>query len=164
MPTASCVLFTGRAGAGKTTVGQAVADELRRRGRACAVLDEAALEGHLQPGPEALVWCCELLVTSGATAVVTVPIPARADRELLRTAMPGLVEVFLDAPPSVCADRADDRAARGTAAESDAFEEPYAPDLRVPTYDRDPSASVAQVISHLEDAGVAPHDPPHPSE
>lgn len=156
MHEALCVLFTGRVGAGKTTVGRGVAEELRRRGCACGVLDAAAVDEHLRPGADALVWCCQLLVRGEATALVTLPIPTREARERLRAAMPTLVEVFLDAPAALCAERS------GT--DDDEFEEPYAPELRVPTHDRDAAASIAQVMSHLEERGIAPHDPPHPTE
>jgi adenylylsulfate kinase len=156
VPEAVCVLLTGRAGAGKATVGSGIAAELRRRGRTCAVLDATGVEAFLQPGIGALVWCCELLTTAGATAVVTVPIATRDARDRLRDAVPGVVEVFLDAPPAVCAERARH--------DDPAYEPPYAPELRVPTHDRDPTASVAQVISFLEEHGMTPRDPPHPSE
>ncbi len=46
----------------------------------------------------------------------------------------------------------------------DAYEAPYAPELRVPTHGRDVAASTAQVLSFLEDRGVIAHDPAHPSE
>jgi adenylylsulfate kinase len=151
-----CVLFTGRAGSGKATIGQAVAEELRRRDRSCAVLDAAGVARHLTPGTDALIWCCTVLSSSGAVVIVTATVPSRAARELLRDAVPALLEVFLDAPASLCEQRS------GVA--DDAFEEPYAPDLRVPTHDRDAAASVAQTISFLEEREVTPRDPPHPSE
>jgi adenylylsulfate kinase len=153
---AACVLFTGRAGAGKHTIGHGVANELRRRGGHCGVLDADVVERHLHAGIEALVWCCTLLVTSGATAVVTTPVPARAGRDLLRDMIPAFLEVFLDAPAALCAER--------SGGSDDEFEAPYAPDLRVPTHDRDPAASIAQVMSFLEERGVVPGDPVHPSE
>jgi adenylylsulfate kinase len=153
---AVCVLFTGRAGSGKTTIGRGVALELRRRGRECGVLDAADVERHLQPGTDAVAWCASLLVAAGATAIVTTPIPGRVAREELRDSFPVFLEIFLDAPAALCAERAERR--------DDDFEEPYAPDLRVPTHDRDPAASIAQAMSFLEDQGVSPRDPPHPSE
>ena len=156
MHDAVCVLFTGRTGSGKTTIGRGVAEELRRRGRRCGVLDADGAEAHLRPGSDAIVWCCRLLVTGGATALVTAPIPTRTSREELRDVLPELVEVFLDAPVADCTVRAG----RG----DDTFEEPYAPDLRVPTHDRDPAASIAQAMSFLEERGIAPRDPAHPSE
>jgi adenylylsulfate kinase len=153
---AVCVLFTGRAGAGKATVGRGVAAELRRRGRPCGVLDAVGVEQHLRADADSLVWCCTLFVTSGATALVTTPVATRAERERLRDAIPAILEVFLDAPAALCTER--------SGRVDTAFEEPYAPDLRVPTHDRDPAASIAQAMSFLEDRGVVPRDPAHPSE
>jgi len=153
---ALCILFTGRSGAGKDTVGRGVARELRRRGHACALVDAASVELHLEPGPAAIVWCCGLLTANGVTALVTSPAPTRAVRERLRAEMPQLREVYLDIPGNLGTARSGER--------DDGYEEPYAPDLRVPTYDRDAAASIAQVVSFLEVQGVAPHDPPHPSE
>lgn len=150
------MVFTGRAGAGKTTIGRGVADELRRRGRSCGLLEADAVDQHLQPGTDALVWCCALLVGSGAHAIVTTPISTRAVREQLRDAVPAFLEIFLDAPAALCTERSGRR--------DEGFEEPYAADLRVPTHDRDPSASTAQAMSFLEEHGVAPRDPVHPSE
>lgn len=154
-PTA-CLWLTGRAGAGKRTIAAALVGELHRRGGPAVLLDEDAVSARLVEGPDALAWCCTLLTTNGVPVVVAVPLPGRDDRELLRASVAGFVEVFLDAPPDVCA-------ARGGRADDD-YEAPYAPDLRVPTHDRDVAASAAQVLSFLEDRGVIPHDPAHPSE
>jgi adenylylsulfate kinase len=153
---APCVLFTGRAGAGKDTIGRAVAEELRQRGRPCALLDAGEVRRHLEPGPAAIVWCCNLLTANGVVALVTVPLPTRQERERIRSAVPEVCEVYLDAPAEVAT-------ARGGARDDD-YEEPYAPELRVPTHDRSAAASTAQVVSYLETRGAAPHDPPHPSE
>lgn len=149
------MFLTGRAGAGKRTVGGLVADELRRREQPVALLGPEAVDSHLAEGPDALAWCCTLLVENGVTIVVAVPVDARDDRELLRESIPAFAEVYLDAPEEVCATRSS-RADR-------AFEEPWAPDLRVPTHGRDASASAAQVISFLEDRGVTDRTPQHPS-
>jgi adenylylsulfate kinase-like enzyme len=154
--TTACIWLTGRAGAGKRTIATAIVAELRERGLPAALLDEAGVMGRLVSGPDALAWCCTLLTTNGVPAVVAVPVPSRDDRELLRGAVPGFVEVFLDAPPEVCTERAG--------RPDDAYEAPYAPELRVPTHGRDAAASAAQVLSFLEDRGVVTHDPRHPSE
>ena len=149
------MFLTGRAGAGKRTVGALVADQLRRREQPVALLGPEAVGSYLAEGPDALAWCCTLLVENGVTAVVAVPADARDDRELLRQSIPAFAEVYLDAPEEVCESRSG-RADR-------AFEEPWAPDLRVPTHGRDASASAAQVISFLEDRGVTDRTPQHPS-
>jgi adenylylsulfate kinase len=154
--TTACIWLTGRAGAGKRTIAAAIVAELRRRGLTAALLDEATIAGRLVDGPDALAWCVSLLTTNGVPTVVAVAVPARDDRELLRAAIPDFVEVFLDAPPEVCAAR--------SGGSDDGYEAPYAPELRVPTHGRDAAASAAQVLSFLEDRGVVAHDPQHPSD
>jgi adenylylsulfate kinase len=136
------VLLTGRAGAGKQTIGRGVLQELRSRGQPSALVDRASVEHHLGPGIEPLTWLCSLLVESGVVVLVAAPVPGRDERERFRTAVAGVVEVHVDAPAEQC----EARSGRADAA----FEEPYAPDLRVPTHDREPSASIAQVLSDLE--------------
>ena len=142
--TSACVWLTGRSGSGKTTIATAVVAELRRRGRAAAVIDEPEARTHLGTDDRAaaLAWVAELLVSSGVVAVVAVDEPERSVRERLRQEISAFVEVFVD---------------RGTP--TDGYEEPFAPDLRVPTHDRDADASAAQVVSWLEDAGVVGRTP-----
>jgi len=48
---AGFVWLTGRRGAGKQTIGTAVADALRADGHPCALLDVEALSTHLAHGP-----------------------------------------------------------------------------------------------------------------
>jgi len=135
--TACCVWLTGPPGAGKHTIAQGVRDALSARGVDAALLDEDAVSSHLAEGVESLAWVCRLLVTHGVPVIVSVELPARGERDELRESVPGFVEVFID---------------RG--AHDDEYEEPFAPELRVPTHDREPAASIAQLLSWLEDAGV----------
>jgi len=151
----ACVFLTGRAGSGKRTVAGLVVEELRRRDQPVALLGPESTRGHLVEGPDALAWCCSLLVENGVTTVVAIGVDARDERDLLRDSIPGFAEIHLDAPADVCATRS------GSA--DDDFEEPWAPDLRVPTHGRAATASAAQVISFLEDRGVATRSPTHPS-
>jgi len=140
-----CVWLTGRRGAGKTTVARAVAAQLRRRGAPVAVVDEAEVREHLGGDADpldALLWVARLVMGAGAVAVVAVDQPRRATRDELRVTVPGFVEVFVDGGPG-----ADD------------YEEPYAPELRVPTRDRSAEASAAQVVSWLEDQGLVVREP-----
>jgi len=139
---ATCIWLTGRVGAGKTSIARAVVVELQRRGRRAVVIDEADAQSHLSPDdPSASVtWLAGLLLTSGVVVVIAVDAPDRAGRDRAREELPGFAEVFID----------------GGAGPDDAYEEPFAPELRVPTHDRDVAASVAQLVSWLEDSGVAP--------
>ena len=140
--TASCVWLTGAPGSGKRTIARAVVDTVRARGVDVVSLDETTAAEHLANGAESVAWLCRLLVTHGVPVVVSLPMPARDDRDRIREAVPGFVEVFVD---------------RGHYHHS--YEEPFAPELRVPTHDRSPRASVAQLVSWLEDHGtVAPEE------
>ena len=144
---AACLWLTGRRGAGKRTIGAAVAETMRGDGRACALLDADALSSHLAHGPadgglESLAWLVRLLTENGVTAIVTVDAPRRTDRDAVRAEVPDFVEVYVDAPADVCTARA------GVA--DPHYEEPIAPDLRIPTNDRDARASAAQLLSYLE--------------
>ena len=141
------MLLTGRAGAGKQTIGSGVVDELRSHGRPAGLVDAAAVEHHLAGGTASLTWLCPWLVESGVVTIVSAGIPGRDERDRLRAAVPELLEVFVDAPVDAC----EARAGRP----DPAYEEPYAPDLRVPTHDRAPRASIAQVLSVLEERGLA---------
>ena len=135
--------LTGRAGSGKSTIAEAVVAELRRRGRAAVGIDEPEVRAHLD-GTEraaALAWVVGLLVEGDVVAVVAAHEPSRAARDRLRSEIPSFAEVFVD---------------RGDG--PDAYEEPFAPELRVPTHDRDAGASAAQIVSWLEDSGVLERD------
>jgi len=74
--------------------------------------------------------------------VVSADLSTRAERDDLRSALGRFAEVFVD--------RAGLR--------DDEYEEPFAPELRVPTHDRDARASIAQVVSWLEDSGLLARD------
>ena len=144
---AACLWLTGRRGAGKRTIGTAVAEALRAQGRPCALLDAAALSTHLAHGPadgglDSLAWLVQLLTDNGVSTIVTVDTPRRADRDALRAHIPRFVEVYVDAPVDVCTARAGVADPR--------YEEPIAPDLRIPTHDRDARASAAQLLSYTE--------------
>jgi adenylylsulfate kinase-like enzyme len=140
-----CVWLTGRVGAGKTTVATAVLEQLRTRGASVALVDEPEVGAHLDQGDRlgALVWVVSTLADAGVVTLVAADEPRQAAREQVRTAVPRFVEVFVDA-----------------GAGPDDYEEPYAPELRVPTRGRSPEASAAQVVSWLEDPGALAAEAP----
>lgn len=146
----ACIWLTGRSGVGKSTIASGVVAQLRERGRPAVVVDDPDVSHHLDARDRvgALTWLARLLAESDVVVVVAVDIPARDDREAVRTQVPRFVEVFVD----------------GHGRPGGDYEEPFAPELRVPTHDRSASASVAQIVSYLEDAGMVAHDPPHPSD
>ena len=81
----------------------------------------------------ALAWLARLLTAAGVIVVIAADDPRRRARDQLRAEVPGFVEIFVDGGP-----------------ERDHYEEPVAPELRVPTHDRSPEASVALVVSWFE--------------
>lgn len=133
----TCIWLTGPRGAGTSTVARTVVEQLRARDCAVVAIDE--VEGRLDPADPiaAVVWLAEALLAAGVIPIVAVDAPERAVRDRVREKLAGFAEVFVDG---------------GTTDE--AYEEPFAPELRVPTYDRDAMASAAQVVSWLETAGA----------
>ncbi len=140
---AMCLWLTGRPGSGKSTIGRAIASELKRAGLPVVILDEDELL-HLVDGLEATVWLVRVLAEGGVTVVAAADRPDRDDREQVRAAVAKFVEVFVDGGSGAGASGTGD----------DAYEEPFAPELRVPTHDREPSASIALVVSWLEHIGL----------
>lgn len=149
----ACVWLTGRPGAGKSTIARTVGDQLRRRGRAVVEIDDVDARAHLRADDPvgSVAWLARMLVESGVVVLVALDTPEREMREIVRSEVPGFVEVFIDGGAD-------------TGPSAERYEEPFAPELRVPTRDRDVAASTAQIVSFLEDAGVVAHDPPHPSD
>jgi adenylylsulfate kinase-like enzyme len=128
-------------------VGRLAVETLRAEGHRCAVLDADELAAHLRHGPDddgiaALAWLVGLLADAGVVVVVTADLPRRADRLAFAGLVPGLVEVHVDATPDVCAARAG--------VEDRGYEAPIGTDRRVPTDDRDPRASAALLVAHVE--------------
>ena len=146
MTTSTCLWLTGQAGSGKRTVGRAVEADLNARGIAAIFIDDEAQNRYLAPGDEPLRWFCETLLANNVTVIVAISALHQSDREDLRSTLNRFLEVFLDAPAEVCAQRAG-RTDSG-------FETPHAAELRVPTANRSVAASSAQVISFLEESGV----------
>ncbi len=137
-----CLWLTGRVGSGKSTIARAVAAEFERAGLAVVLLDDPERR-HLVDGLESVVWLVRAMPDGGVTTVVAADVPARDEREQVREAVTHFVEVFVDG---------------GTTDTGDGYEEPFAPELRVPTHDREPSASIALVISWLEHEGMLSAD------
>jgi adenylylsulfate kinase-like enzyme len=146
-PAVPCVWLTGRRGAGKRTVAGLAAESWRAEGHPCAVLDARDLAAHLRLGPAegglaSVAWLANLLTRNGVPVIVAADPPRRADRAEVAGLIHGYVEVLVDAPAELCTERAG--------IEDPAYEEPIAPERRVPTGDRDARASAALLVSYLD--------------
>jgi bifunctional enzyme CysN/CysC len=165
------VWFTGLSGSGKSTIADAVAEELLKAGRPAYVLDGDNVRHGLNAdlgfsavdrseNIRRIGEVARLMADAGLVVLVPVISPYRADRERARTihATAGLdfVEVFVDTPLELCEERdpkglyAKARAGQltGMTGIDDPYEPPDAPDLRVRPADlREQVAAVVAVIT-----------------
>ncbi|MBA2325800.1 MAG: adenylyl-sulfate kinase [Actinobacteria bacterium] len=175
-----CIWFTGLSGAGKSTIAEVVVEELRRRGHRVELLDGDEVRQNLSKGLgfskedrdtniRRIGWVAAVLARNGVVAVTAAISPYRDIRDEVRGQIDHFVEVFVDTPIDVCEERDVKglyaKARSGEIPEftgvSDPYEEPLAAEVRVVTDDREVTASAAQVLSYLEDAGLT-HPGPAP--
>jgi len=171
------VWFTGLPGAGKTTVAQALAGALRAQRHRVEILDGDALHATLPTGPgptredpghhvERTGLAAEVLARNGfitlVSATLTTTAPGTDSRDVVRrrheaTGTP-YVEVHLDTPRSVCAERRSVRHVAGPAAAltttDEAYASPAGPDLRLATHRLSVPEAAAAVYALLIDKGV----------
>jgi adenylyl-sulfate kinase len=174
-----CLWFTGYSGAGKSTIANVVASELRNRGHRVELLDGDEVRENLSAGLgfskedrdvniRRIGWVAKVLARNGVAAITAAISPYRATRDAVRADIANFVEVFVDTPLDVCEDRdvkgLYEKARAGEIPEftgvSDPYEPPLAPEVHVITHDRSIAASAAQVLSWLEERGWARPGPP----
>jgi len=105
--------FTGLSGAGKTTIARAVCARLLARGIRVELLDADELRKHLNrdlgfskedrdENIRRIGFAAHLLTRQGVAAVVAAISPYRAVREEVRRSIGSFLEVYVNAPLSVC--------------------------------------------------------------
>jgi adenylylsulfate kinase len=172
------VWLTGLSGAGKSTIGAALTEELERRGIAIDVLDGDVVRTHLSKGlgfsredrdtnVERIGWVASRMTRHGAGVVVAAISPyaaARASARSLVEPYGTFVEVWVKAPVEECA-RRDVKGlyAKALSGEitqftgvSDPYESPVDAEVVVNTELQSPDESVEQVLAYLERAGLIP--------
>lgn len=108
--------FTGLSGAGKTTIADIVEHELRERERRVEVLDGDIVRTNLSKGLGfgredrnvnvlRIGFVANLLTRNGVAVVVSAISPYKEARDQVRRRIVDFVEVFVDAPLEVCAER-----------------------------------------------------------
>ncbi len=161
--------FTGLSGAGKTTVAEIVEHELRERGRRVEVLDGDIVRTNLSKGLGfsredrninvlRIGFVANLLTRNGVAVIVSAISPYKEARDQVRRRIVDFVEVFVDAPLEVCAERdvkgLYQKAFAGEIPQftgvSDPYEPPAAPDLTLKTDEEEPQESARRVIEKLE--------------
>src|SRR5215207_5441112 len=162
--------FTGLSGAGKTTISEIVERELRERFGKVEVLDGDIVRTNLSKGLGfsredrdtnilRIGFVAELLTRNGVAVIVSAISPYKEARDEVRlTIGEDFVEVYVDAPLEVCADRdvkgLYKKAFSGEISQftgvSDPYEEPAAPELHIKTDEEEPLDSALKVLEKLE--------------
>ena len=161
--------FTGLSGSGKTTISELVERELRNRERPVEVLDGDIVRTNLSKGLSfsrddrninvlRIGFVANLLTRNGVGVIVSAISPYKEARDQVRRRIVDFVEVFVDAPLEVCAERdvkglykkAFAGEIKGFTGVSDPYEPPNAPDLVLKTDEEAPEDSAQRVIEKLE--------------
>ncbi|WP_420717409.1 adenylyl-sulfate kinase [Leptolyngbya sp. NK1-12] len=169
------VWFTGLSGAGKTTITQAVATELRNQGCRVEVLDGDIVRENLTKGLgfskadrdeniRRIGFVSQLLTRNGVIVLVSAISPYRAVREEVRGKIGQFVEVYVNAPLAVCEQRdvkgLYKKARAGEIQQftgiSDPYEPPLNPEVECRTDLETLDESVNKVFAALEEMGYLP--------
>jgi adenylylsulfate kinase len=171
------VWLTGLSGAGKTTIADAVARQLRTAGREVEVLDGDELRRGLSAGlgfsradrdthVRRVGFVAELLARHGVVALVPVIAPYAGIREEVRAQHDahgtGYLEVHVATPLAECRRRdvkglyaqAAAGELTGMTGVDDPYEEPDKPDLRLDTTGTDIAAAARRVMDLLTERGM----------
>jgi adenylylsulfate kinase len=165
--------FTGLSGAGKTTIADIVEHELRGRHGKIEVLDGDIVRTNLSKGLGfsredrdtnvlRIGFVAELLTRNGVGVIVSAISPFKEVRDAVRRSIgDDFIEIFVDAPLEVCAERdvkgLYKKAFAGEIEQftgvSDPYEPPAAPELHIKTDEEEPNESARRVIAALEGLG-----------
>jgi bifunctional enzyme CysN/CysC len=162
------VWLTGLSGAGKSTIAQGVCTELLARGMRARVLDADLLRQHLNrdlgfskddrdENVRRIGFVADLLTRHGVIVLVAAISPYRAAREQVRQTIDNFIEVYVNAPLSICEARDPKglyKRVRSGEIHSftgidDPYEEPLSPDIRLNTHEQPSQASVGVVLEAI---------------
>jgi adenylylsulfate kinase len=165
--------FTGLSGAGKTTIAEIVEKELRARHGKIEVLDGDIVRTNLSKGLGfsrddrdtnilRIGFVADLLTRNGVGMIVSAISPFKEVRDQVRRNIgEDFIEIFVDAPLEVCAERdvkgLYKKAFAGEIPQftgvSDPYEPPAAPELHIKTNEEEPHESSRRVLLKLEELG-----------
>ncbi len=164
--------FTGLSGAGKTTISKSLADDLRAQGYKLEVLDGDIVRTNLTKGLgfskedrdeniRRIGFVSHLLTRNGVIVIVSAISPYRAVRSEVRQRIGDFVEVFVNAPLSVCEDRdvkgLYKKARAGEIKQFTGIDDPYEPpdnpEVECRTDLEEMAESKAKVVAKLQELG-----------
>ena len=165
--------FTGMSGAGKSTLSQLLEARLRQIGVKVEVLDGDIVRQYLSKGLgfsredrdeniRRIGFVCELLSRNGVIAIAAAISPYRAVREEVRARIPNFVEVYMECPVEVLAERdvkgLYKKALAGELTRftgiSDPYEPPLAPEVTVNSSNETPEQSLERIWVTLTAMGL----------
>jgi adenylyl-sulfate kinase len=166
------VWFTGLSGAGKTAIAKGVERELRERGLKVERLDGDIVRKSLtrdlgftkedrNKNIERVTFVAKLLTRNDVVVLCSFISPYQARRDRSRQEIGSFVEVYVECPLEVCAERdvkgLYEKAFAGEIENftgvSDPYEPPENPDLVCHTAQEDVAESAAKVVDYLETHG-----------
>ena len=166
------VWFTGFSGAGKSTIADALTDKLKSQGCQLEVLDGDEIRENLtkdlgfskedrDTNIRRIGFVAKLLARNGVIVLVPVISPYRAIREEMRANIGSFIEVFVNAPLSVCEERDVKGLYKKVRAGEikqftgidDPYEPPTDPEVECRTDLEEISQSVDKIISKLKESG-----------
>jgi adenylyl-sulfate kinase len=169
------VWLTGLSGSGKTTIAKRLVEELRDRGLRVERLDGDVVRKSLtrdlgfskadrDANIERVTFVAKLLTRNGVGVVCAFISPYRERRARSREEIGDFVEVYVECPVEVCAERdvkgLYEKAFRGEIADftgvSDPYEPPEEPAIVCHTAVESVEESAAKVMAYLELNGYVP--------
>jgi len=161
--------FTGLPCSGKSTLAEIIAPELTRRGRTVDILDGDVVRTNLTKGlgfskedrtenVRRIGFVAELLTRHGVITLVSAISPYRDVREEIRERVANFLEVYVNAPLSVCEGRDVKglyrRARSGSLPRftgvDDPYEEPLSPEVECRTDLETVVDSVSKIVAAIE--------------
>jgi adenylylsulfate kinase len=169
------IWFTGLSGSGKSTIAHLLEAELRDRGHRVEVLDGDVVRTHLSKGLGfskedrdtnilRIGWVCEVLSRNDVVAIGAAISPYREIRDQVRANIGRFVEVYVEAPLDVLAERdvkglykkAMAGEITGFTGVDDPYEAPLNPEVVCKTDGSEtPEQSAAKVLAKLEELGYS---------
>jgi adenylyl-sulfate kinase len=172
-PTGFTIWFTGLSGSGKSTISELLEPELRKRGHRVEVLDGDVVRTNLSKGLgfskedrdiniRRIGWVCQVLTRNDVVAIAAAISPYRSVRDEVRDMIGRFVEVYVEAPISVLAERdvkglykkALAGEITGFTGVSDPYEPPIDPEVTCYSDGREtPEQSTQRVLAKLDELG-----------